>query len=140
MAAQPFVIPYRTIVTGDRPRPYLVMHVTGINGQNGPIVGIVDSGADTTTLPFGYVSLMGYTSATLTQETITQAAGTAMAYRALQPSTAVVPEIPEVPVEICPTFVQGQVALWGRLDFMACFEVVIMEKQQQFSITPCEEQ
>ena len=49
--------------TGSK-RPYLVLHVTGPSGASGAIVGVVDSGADSTCLPFSYGSLMGYGPAT----------------------------------------------------------------------------
>jgi hypothetical protein len=134
---QPFSIPpYRSIVTGDLPRPYLVMNVTGINGRSGGVMGIVDSGADTTTFPFEYASLMGYSPATLTQETFTQAAGNGVGYRATQQCTAVVPEIPLKVVQMMPSFIQGaQMVLRGRTDFMRAFEVAFHETQQRFTIT-----
>lgn len=100
--------------------------------------GIVDSGADSTSLPFGYALLMGYTDDTLTPEEFGQASGTnGIGFKATVPCTAVVPEIPDVTIEMLPLFVQGsQYPLWGRLDFMAKFDLTIQENQQQFSITP----
>lgn len=89
--AQPFTIPYRPLLGDDAPRPYLIMHVTGTNGRSGPVVGLVDSGADVTTFPLPYASLMGYTSETLSETHTKHAAGTATAYLAKQPSTMIVP-------------------------------------------------
>jgi hypothetical protein len=135
--AQPFRIDYRPFVAGDAPRPYLIMVVTGANGRSGPVMGLVDSGADTTSFPFGYASLMGYSTTTLTEETFLQAAGTGSAYRALAPSSAHVPEIPDVEIEMYPQFVRGaQLVLWGRRDFMTRFDVTIQESQKAFIITP----
>jgi hypothetical protein len=93
--AQPLVIAYRPFVAGDTPRPYLVMQVAGINRRSGLVMGMVDSGADTSSFPFAYASLMGYTPATLTQQTIGQVAGSALAYRATQPLRGLRPGDPE---------------------------------------------
>ena len=134
--AQPFLIPYRALQAGDQPRPYLVLALTGINGQSGRVPGLVDTGADGTSLPLGYASLMGYTPATLAVETFGQADGTAQGYRALQPSRARVPEIPDIEWEISPMFASGaQIPLWGRVDFMRQFNVGIFETAQHFTIT-----
>jgi hypothetical protein len=112
------------------------MNVTGINGRSGPVPGIVDSGADTTSFPIEYAQLMGYTPATLETETFSQAAGTASGYRATLPCTAVVPEVPGTVVSMTPSFVPGaQMVLWGRTDFMRVFDVHISESNQHFTIT-----
>jgi hypothetical protein len=113
------------------------MVATGPNGESGAIMGIVDSGADTTSLPMGYASLMGYDPSMLVEETFNQVSGTGTAYRATVPCTAVVPEIPDIEVELFPQFVLGSdLALWGRMDFMKRFEVTIQEFNQNFTITP----
>jgi len=58
-------------------------------------------------------------------------------YVSHQPSTAIVSEIPDVPVSFEPVFVQGgKTVLWGRQDFMMKFDGGIMESTQRFSITP----
>jgi hypothetical protein len=129
-------IRYRQVPPGP-PRPYLVLHVTGPNGRSGPSLGIVDSGADTASFPFGYASLMGYTSATLVPETFGQAGGAAQGYRATVPCTAIVPEVPAVQIEMHPLFIQGsQWILWGRLDLMTKFDVLIQEAEKRFILTP----
>ena len=100
-------------------------------------MGIVDSGADTTSLPFGYATLLGYSTATLKEETFTQAGGTGTGYVAQQPCTAIVPEIPGTVIQLFPQFILGgQMVLWGRSDFMALFDVTIQESQQSFTIAP----
>jgi hypothetical protein len=114
------------------------MQVTGINGQSGAVIGLVDSGADTTSFPLGYASLMGYSAATLTQQPSVGVAGATNSYLATVPCSMFVVGLPAVVIPITPTFVPGsQLVLWGRQDFMARFDVTVMEKQQQFSITPC---
>lgn len=57
-------------------------------------------------------------------------------HQATRPSKAVIPEIPGFEFEINPCFVEGcQLALWGRKDLMKHFEVKIMERRKQFSLT-----
>jgi hypothetical protein len=134
---QPFSIPYRTFVEGDIARPYLFLLVTGINGESGPIPGIVDSGADATSLPYDYAALMGYDDTTLVEEIFGQAEGTGIGYKATKPSTAIVPEIPDKRFEFFPQFIRNsETALWGRMDFMRHFEVTISEVNQSFTIRP----
>ena len=134
---QPFAIPYRTFVDGDLPRPYLVMEVTGLNGTSMRIYGIVDSGADQTSLPFEYASIFGYDETTLSQRQFRQVEGTGTSYVATTPCTAVVMEIPGTTVSLSPQFIKGsQIVLWGRLDFMRSFHVTVRESEQIFVIEP----
>ena len=134
MTAQPFVVPYRNFA-GNGLRPYLVLHLTGPNGKSGAVWGLVDSGADCTSLPYGFASLMGYTVADLKAEAGTQAGGSLTYHRSLKPSYALVPEAPDLVMEMHPVFVEGaQSALWGRMDFMLHYLVTIMEPQQAFAI------
>jgi hypothetical protein len=133
---QPFLIGYRDFGQGG-PRPYLVMHVTGINGRSGRLWGLVDSGADRTSMPFGFATLMGYGPQDLTVQQGLGAGGTFTCYVAHALSTAIVPEIPGPVVSFAPMFVQGsKTVLWGRTDFMSRFDVTILERSSQFSITP----
>ena len=131
-----FSIPYKSLAGGPA-RPYLVMVVTGINGQSGPVLGIVDSGADTSSFPYEYATLLGYTGATLKDEDFIQAGGVGKAYRATQTSTAVVQGLEGGPsVLMTPSFIRGgQWVLWGRTDFMRVFNVGFFESQQVFTIT-----
>lgn len=134
--AEPFVIGYRDFGQGGA-RPYLVMLLNGVNGKSGTVWGLVDSGADRTSLPFEFASLMGYTGADLQQQQAIQVGGTVITYVAQKPCSAVVPEIPAVTVVVHPTFVQGsRTILWGRQDVMRSFDVSIMESRQCFSISP----
>jgi hypothetical protein len=133
---QPYSIAYRDIGQGGV-RPYLVMNVTGINGSMGPVWGIVDSGADRTSMPFGFATLMGYGTADLTSQQGTGAGGAINTYASHAPSSAVVPEIPSHTVNFEPVFIEGgQMVLWGRQDFMMRFDVGIFESEQRFTITP----
>jgi hypothetical protein len=135
--ATTYVLPYRALVAGDPLRLYLAMNVTGINGQSGAVMGLVDSGADGTAFPLGYASLMGYSAATLSQQTCVGVGGAATTYVATVPCSMFVIGNPAVVIPIQPSFVpSSQFVLWGRRDFMACYDVAILEKQQQFTITP----
>jgi hypothetical protein len=132
--ANTLVVAYRDFGFGE-PRPFLVLHVMGINGHSGVIPGLIDSGADNTVLPAGYAPLMGYTGADLDTVQGGQVAGSVTLRNATKPSKAFVPEIPSLVFEINPCFVHGcQVALWGRADLMQQFDVTIMERKKQFSL------
>jgi hypothetical protein len=116
----------------------LVLQVTGIGGHSGLVVGLIDSGADVTSLPARYAPLMGYgTTANLQTETFGQVSGTGNALGATVPCSAVVPEFAEVVVELWPSFIAGsEMVLWGRRDVLARFDVTIMESRQAFTIAP----
>jgi hypothetical protein len=116
-------------------RPYVVLQLTGLNGRGGPVIGLIDSGADMTQLPIGYASLMGYGADQLEQITIGTAGSAAEAFRAKVPCTAVVVGIPQVSIDLKPVFsASSSYVLWGRTDFMATFGVTIMEKSQEFLV------
>lgn len=132
------VVPYRNFGLGGV-RPYLVLLVTGVNGRSGSIAGLIDSGADNTVLPAGYAPLMGYTAAGLEAEQGNQVSGSVTLRHAIEPSQAYVPQIADLVFPIKPCFVQGcQIALWGRADLMQHFDITIMERAQQFTLTRCE--
>lgn len=130
------LIPYSELGFGGA-RPYLFLHVTGLDGHGRMIPGLIDSGADNTVLPAGYAPLMGYTRADLDLLKGTQVGGSVTLRRATRPSTAYVPEFPDLAFEMTPFFVHGcQHALWGRADLMRHFDVTIRERHQQFLLTP----
>lgn len=129
------VVAYRDLGLGGS-RPYLVLHITGLNGRGGLIPGLIDSGADSTVLPAGYASLMGYAAADLRTQPGTQVGGSVTLRIATRPSSAYVPELPNVPFNITPCFVQGcQTALWGRSDLMQQFDVLISDRRQVFELS-----
>jgi hypothetical protein len=132
--SQRLVVAYRDLGFGGV-RPYLVLHVAGVDGRSGLIPGLIDSGADRTVLPAGYASLMGYSAQDLTSVRGTQVGGSVTLWNANKPSKAFVPEIPQVVFDITPSFVHGcQTALWGRLDLMRQFDITIMERKKQFAL------
>lgn len=128
-------VAYRDLGLGEL-RPFLVLTVTGPTGVKGPIAGLIDSGADGTVLPAGYASLMGYSAADLVAEQGTQVGGSVTMWQATKPSRALVPEMADIVFDLHPCFVHGcQTALWGRKDLMNHFDVAIMERRKQFSLT-----
>jgi hypothetical protein len=129
-------VAYRDLGLGDV-RPYLVLSVTGPDGtKQGPIPGLIDTGADGTVLPAGYAPLMGYTAADVVPQQGTQVGGSVTMMQATRPSRAFIPEIADVVFDINPCFVQGcQIALWGRRDLMAHFDICIAEHRKEFSLT-----
>lgn len=75
-------------------------------------------------------------AADLAAEQGTQVGGSVTMWRATKPSRAFVPEIPSLVFDITPCFVHGcQTALWGRKDLMHHFDVSIMQRRKQFSLT-----
>ncbi len=132
----PLIIPYRELGIGGF-RPYLFLHVMGLDGLGRTIPGLVDSGADRTVLPAGYAPLLGYSHGDLAFEQGTQVSGSVALRRAIKPSKAHVPEFPDLGFDLAPFFVEGcQHALWGRTDLMWRFDVTIMERRRQFSLNP----
>lgn len=134
-AGDTLTVEYRDFAGGVL-RPYLFLHITGINGRSGVIPGLLDCGADNTVLPAGYAPLMGYTAADLDTSQGTQVGGSVTLRTATKASKAYVPEIPDLVFDMKPCFIQGcQNALWGRADLMQHFDVTIMERTQRFSLT-----
>jgi hypothetical protein len=123
---------------GNGSRPYLAFDVTGINGESGRIMGLLDSGADTTALPAGYAALMGYQAAQLERIEVGTATGSGHGWRALQPCTATVVGAtpPALTLSLHPTFVETASPLWGRGDVMHMFVAVAIEDAaQRFTLT-----
>jgi hypothetical protein len=80
---------------------------------------------------------MGYAPGDLTAQQGTQVGGGLTMWRATKPAHAFIPEFPERVFEIEPYFVHGcQTALWGRKDLLHHFDIRIMERNKQFSLTP----
>ena len=116
-------------------RPYLVLHLTGINGAHGDVVGLIDSGADITQLPMGFASLMGYTAAELEPLTVGTAGNPTSVLRAKQACTGIVPGLPQVECTMLPAFcASSPFVLWGRTDVMSMFGVMIEESKQRFAL------
>jgi hypothetical protein len=135
---EPVLIPYRELGFGGA-RPYLFLHVTGVSGRGRMIPGLIDSGADSSVLPAGYAPLLGYGRADLDRVEGSQVGGSVTLLLATRPSTAYVPEFPDLAFEMAPFFVHGcQHALWGRADLMRHFDITISERRQECLLIPAE--
>ncbi len=116
-------------------RPYLALEVAGPGGT-ATIVGLIDTGADTSILPFGYASLLGYTTTSLRTSQAQQVQGLADVYEATEASIAWIPGAQRATFTTMPIFIQGALnALWGRRDFLRAFPVAFFEMRQEFVIT-----
>jgi hypothetical protein len=79
---------------------------------------------------------MGYTPADISSHQGAGVGGSVTMHQATRSSKAFIPEISDLVFELNPCFVQGcQIALWGRRDLMHHFDVNIMERRKQFSLT-----
>jgi hypothetical protein len=133
--AKQISVDYRDLGFGEA-RPYLFLHLSGINDRDGVVPGLIDTGADATVLPAGYAPLMGYSTKDVTHQQGTQVGGSLNMWQAIKPATAHIPEIPEVTFEFRPVFVQGcRTALWGRKDFLQIFDLTVIEREQRFILT-----
>lgn len=141
-----YAVRYQSLheLAGDdgRPRPYLEITLIGPNQDPQPIIGLVDTGADFTTLPFDAAELLGYSDDALEDlsGSVSQAGGEASAYRATVPTVASVSGGPTTEFEMWPLFMRdGEMVLWGRGDFMAHFDVWISESQMMFEFESVED-
>jgi hypothetical protein len=118
-------------------RPYLWLHLTGLNGRSGDVVGLIDTGADRTSLPADYASLMGYAAGDLQPVQVSQVQGTTNAWLAKRPVGAFVVGAPQITFPIEPLFVDGSLSvLWGRADLLSVFDLHLFEHRQEFAIIP----
>lgn len=118
----------------DAPAPHLWVCVIGPNGDENLVEGLVDTGADTTILPWRHVADLGYDPAELVPVDVALASGTGWAYKATTGCRAWVLGLERYPFELKPWFVEGDLALWGRADFMLPFGVTFVEAAQAFSL------
>jgi len=117
-------------------RPYLILELTGINQASGSVIGLLDTGADTTALPQGYATLMGYETAQLDRIEVGTAAGAAYGWKAMTPCTASVPGAASVlSTQLMPTFISSATPLWGRGDVMRMFALTIEDRAQRFTLS-----
>jgi hypothetical protein len=112
-------------------RPYLALALSGVNGTPLNVIGLLDTGADLSSLPVSWAVLMGYTNATLTHDVVTVANGVqAPCFRPAPPCGAALIGS-SVAFPMAPTFMIGatvQNQIWGRLDVMAAFKTVAFEE------------
>jgi hypothetical protein len=130
---------YQDIFQTGTARPYLLLDVAGLTNPGGAVWGLVDTGADRTSMPEGYSRLLGYTANDLEVGRSTVANGdTVQVLAATKPLKATVVGIPNLSVELLPIFVPSSAAnvLWGRTDFFRSFEdVAFREPDGTFTLT-----
>jgi hypothetical protein len=112
------------------------------------LAGVIDSGAEVTVLPGDLAPLLRYAEADLVRRVIHDIDGQEReSWDAKTPCRAFVPDAPQLassrrygPVfELLPCFSPGANSpVWGRRDFLRHFDLTLMERRQQFSITPSE--
>lgn len=115
-------------------RPYLWVVVQALNGEEVPIQGLVDSGADKSVLPREYAPLLGYSQPSLQPEEIDQVEGLARGENAQVACSAHVRGEPAVTFPIQPLFVNTLDALWGRGDLMRAYVVSISERDRELRL------
>lgn len=116
-------------------RPYLWLVLVGPNGSEVLLQGLIDSGADYSCVPLEYAARLGYAPAEGSFGEGTQLRGTIDFWRARDPLHAYLPGDRTMTFELYPHFVDGaEVTLWGRLDFMGTWEVVISQPRQTFTM------
>jgi hypothetical protein len=128
-------LPY-TDVLGTGSRPYLSLALTGPSGEPLDVLGLLDTGADSTALPQGDAALMGYTEEMLVYTTIGTADGVGGGFRVTEPAAAELPGAPSVPISLDPIVLPwARLALWGRTDVMRPFKVLFDELAQSFTLS-----
>ena len=115
-------------------RPYLWLSVEGPNGRSGAIRGLVDSGADNSVLPKGYIPLLGYSPATLRPCNIRQVEGSCDGHEAVVPCRAQIVAVEGIEFELRPLFMATDDPLWGRQDFLAVFHLIVEQRYERFDL------
>ena len=78
---------------------------------------------------------MGYDESNLVEKEYGQVEGSFIGHKATISCFAVIPEIPDLTIELRPAFIEkADMVLWGRTDFMRHFDVTIQEAKQVFTL------
>lgn len=127
-------LPYSDPLSAGR-RPYLWLSVSGVAGRALRVLGLIDSGADQTLLPVGFMGALGYAVTDLELVEIATAGARTRAFSAKRPRAAHVLGLPTVAIALRPVFNPScPFTLWGRADFMVAFDVTISERSQTFTL------
>jgi hypothetical protein len=114
----------------------LALEFIGPSGGNVTILGLIDTGADTSILPFDYASLLGYTISSLESSQAQQVLGLAEVHLETESSLAWISGAPQITFTTLPIFIPGALnALWGRRDFLQAFPVAFFEARKEFVVT-----
>ncbi len=122
--------------SGGARRPYLWLQVTGPEGNSLPIRGLIDTGADRSSLPAEYAALLRLDPSDVAIETGQQVSGTFSVWTWPTTLQAFVIGQPEYAFEIHPTFTPGSLTgLWGRSDFLRLWNFVLDEGNQRLYLS-----
>ncbi len=114
-------------------RPYLWLE---LQTPHGPyrVQGLLDSGADRTTLSLDMMRRLGYTAGTTVPAEASTVAGPFDVHHAIEPIKANLPGIDET-FDITPTFGANSPILWGRFDVFQAFTITFSEARREFGLT-----
>jgi hypothetical protein len=117
-------------------RPYLWLELTGPNGAPQRVRGIVDTGADRSSLPAWYAVAFGLDPAHVQAGQGRQVSGSTFpVFTWPVKIRAVVVGALGYEFELDPTYVPGATQpLWGRKDFLALWEFQLDERGSKFSM------
>jgi hypothetical protein len=116
-------------------RPYVVLDVHGPNQSDVRLRGLIDTGADRTSMPASFISLFGYAEDHLLPQIVSLQSGTRRVLSAHIPLRATVVGEPDAAFELMPIFLEDlPEVLLGRDDFMNAFSVSIVEASKEFSL------
>lgn len=133
-----FELPYQTeFIGGGALRPYLWLNLTGPNGIAQRVRGVLDTGADSSSLPYGYAVALGLDPTQAIAGYALGAGGTRFptftwpnTIRASVPAAEAIYQF-----DLVPTYVPGATqALWGRADFFFLWEFELDERAHKFKL------
>ena len=94
----------------------------------------MDTGADNSVLPSGFIPLLGYDTGTLRPCNIRQVEGSCDGHEALVACRASIVGVESVRFDLRPLFMATDEALWGRRDFLSVFQLIVEHRHQRFDL------
>ena len=129
---------YTAIPQNTPPRPYVTLELRGPNGAPLTLTGLLDTGADFSTLPLDVAIELGFTMDALRPTVVHQATGSANVQRAAEPIAA---RLAGTVVEFLlqPMYAPGlgeepRDVLWGRRDFLRHWDLWLSERSARFDL------
>jgi hypothetical protein len=129
---------YTAIPPNTPPRPYVTLELRGPSSSPFTLIGLLDTGADFSTLPLDVAIDLGFRTAALRPTAVHHATGSAILQRADEPITARLagmateflldPMYAPVPGE------EPRDVLWGRRDFLRHWDLWLSESNERFDL------